>query len=245
MKLGQDLFHVDHIYCMRFALHEETIGHVPHICVVANSVHNQHSELPPEGVEIFMDVLGVNLNCAQFVREKPMTWTIRRSWHTFLYRQEVIVSHQLNEYHPLEMVCLTTNRDSTVQKVEYALKAHLSLLVAHPQHFLRAPQGGVFVINVDAIIKGIDKNAARMFDEAILHKLSRTPFDGLPSLEGDFDGLYGIVLQRDIGIIALQSKIEGLIKQVCNLKDLEGVHYEVVTTKLKQVESSDGCNHKN
>ena len=53
---------------------------------------------------------------------------------------------------------------------------------------------GVFVFNADAVIKEVDNNDARVFDKSILDKVSRTPFDGLPYLKGDFDSLYTTIL---------------------------------------------------
>jgi len=86
---------------------------------------------------------------------------------------------------------------------------------------LRAPQGGISVFNADAIIQEVDKNVARVFGKAILDKVSRTPFDELPSLKGDFDSLYAIILQRGVNVTPLDSKVEGLIKQACDFKDLQ------------------------
>ncbi|KAJ8424708.1 hypothetical protein Cgig2_025457 [Carnegiea gigantea] len=72
--------------------------------------------------------------------------------------------------------------------------------------------------------------------------VSRAPFDGLPSLKGDFDSLYATILQRGVNVTPLESKVEGLIKQACKLDEasqrlnIEGIHYEAKTTELKQVE---------
>ncbi|KAJ8422680.1 hypothetical protein Cgig2_000898 [Carnegiea gigantea] len=126
-----------------------------------------------------------------------------------------------------------------------------------PKHPLRAPQGGISIFSADAIIKEV-------FDKAILDKVSRIPFNGLSSLKGDFDSLYATILQRGVDVTLLESKVEGLIKQACDFKDMqysyssrtsaeeqdshcmeashqlntEGAHYEVKATKLKQVEST-------
>jgi len=86
---------------------------------------------------------------------------------------------------------------------------------------LRAPQGGIFIFNTDAVIKEVDENAARVFGKAIFDKVSRTLFDGLPSLKGNFDSLYAIILQRGVNVTPLESKVEGLVKQVCDFKDLQ------------------------
>ncbi|KAJ8423785.1 hypothetical protein Cgig2_018444 [Carnegiea gigantea] len=52
-----------------------------------------------------------------------------------------------------------------------------------------------------------------------------TPFDGLPSLKGDFDSLYATILQRGIDITPLETKVEGLIKQACDFKDLQQSYF--------------------
>ncbi|KAJ8422335.1 hypothetical protein Cgig2_015890 [Carnegiea gigantea] len=147
-------------------------------------------------------------------------------------------------------------------EVESIRRVNAPLLVSHPQRSLRAPQGGIFVFNVEAVIKEVDK--------AILDKVCCTPFDGLPSLKGNFDSLYATILQRGVHVTPLESKVEGLIKQVCDFKDLQqsysgrtaakehdtcrmevqgkldeasrwlntkGAHYEAKMVELKHVES--------
>ncbi|KAJ8428075.1 hypothetical protein Cgig2_006798 [Carnegiea gigantea] len=74
------------------------------------------------------------------------------------------------------------------------VEANAPSLVPHPQHPLRAPQGGISIFNAITIMKEVDKNAARVFGKAILDKVSRFPFYGLPSLKGDFDNLYATIL---------------------------------------------------
>jgi len=60
-----------------------------------------------------------------------------------------------------------------------------------------------------------------MSGKAIPNKISRTPFDGLPSLKGDYDSLYVTILQIGVDVTPLESKLKGLIKQVCDFKDLQ------------------------
>ncbi|KAJ8438124.1 LOW QUALITY PROTEIN: hypothetical protein Cgig2_033003 [Carnegiea gigantea] len=113
-------------------------------------------------------------------------------------------------------VCSSDN-----DEVESIRRVNAPSLVPHPQRPLRASQGGISVFNAEAVIREVDKNAAQIFDKAILDKVCRTLFDGLPSLKGDFDSLYGIILQRGVDVIHLESKVEGLIKQACDFKDLQ------------------------
>jgi len=57
----------------------------------------------------------------------------------------------------------------------------------------------------------VDKIAAWVFSQAILDKVSYTPCDGLPSLKGDFDILYVVIVQRGVDVSSLQNKVEGPI----------------------------------
>ena len=99
------------------------------------------------------------------------------------------------------------------------VNAHSS--VPLPQRPLKAPEGEISVFNADAFIKEVDRNAARVLGKAVLDKVCRTPFDGLPSLRGDFDSLYVTILQRGVDVTPLESKVEGLIRQACDFKDLQ------------------------
>jgi len=74
---------------------------------------------------------------------------------------------------------------------------------------LRAPRGGISVFNTDAIIKELDKNATWAFSKVRLHEVSCTPFDGLPSLKGDFDSLYATILQRGVDVTPQRARLKG------------------------------------
>ncbi|KAJ8421805.1 hypothetical protein Cgig2_016543 [Carnegiea gigantea] len=106
-------------------------------------------------------------------------------------------------------------------EVESIRRVNAPSLVPRPQRPLRAPQGGISVFNVEVVIKEVDKNAARVFSKAILDKVCRILFDGLPSLKGDFDSLYATILQRGVDVTLLESKVKGLIKQACDFKELQ------------------------
>ncbi|KAJ8447007.1 hypothetical protein Cgig2_033576 [Carnegiea gigantea] len=107
------------------------------------------------------------------------------------------------------------------EEVESIRRVNAHSPVPCPQRPLKVPQGGIFVFDADAFIKEVDKNAARVLGKAILDKVCRTPFDGLPYLRGNFDSLYATILQRDVDVAPLESKVEGLIGQACNFKDLQ------------------------
>ncbi|KAJ8427024.1 hypothetical protein Cgig2_001047 [Carnegiea gigantea] len=101
-------------------------------------------------------------------------------------------------------------------EVESIRKVNAHSPVPCPQRPLKVPQGGISVFDADAFIKEVDKNAARVLGKAILDKVCRTLFDRLPSLRGDFDSLYATILQRGV-----DSRVEGLIRQACDFKDLQ------------------------
>ena len=61
--------------------------------------------------------------------------------------------------------------------------------------------------------------------------MSCTFFDRLPSLKGDFDSLYFIILQKGVDITPLENKVEELIKQACDLKDLQESYSDRMTTE--------------
>ncbi|KAJ8422003.1 hypothetical protein Cgig2_020467 [Carnegiea gigantea] len=106
-------------------------------------------------------------------------------------------------------------------EVESIRKVNAHSPVPCPQRPLKVPQGGISVFDADAFIKEVDKNAARVLGKAILDKVCRTPFDRLPSLRGDFDSLYATILQRGVDVTPLESRVEGLIRQACDFKDLQ------------------------
>ncbi|KAJ8423106.1 hypothetical protein Cgig2_004704 [Carnegiea gigantea] len=92
-------------------------------------------------------------------------------------------------------------------------------------------KGGTSFFNVDAVTKEVGKNAAWMFSQATLDKVSRTPFDGLP-FKGNFDSLYAIILQRGIGVNPLENEDSCCIEAQGKLDNAPGwlntadIHYE-------------------
>ncbi|KAJ8438632.1 hypothetical protein Cgig2_017970 [Carnegiea gigantea] len=78
----------------------------------------------------------------------------------------------------LKGLCSPNNDEAKSAPKAYALS-----LEPYPRCPLRTPQGGVYVFNVDAVVKVVNKNVAWDFSQATLNKVSYGPFDGLPSLE--------------------------------------------------------------
>ncbi|KAJ8426500.1 hypothetical protein Cgig2_020470 [Carnegiea gigantea] len=69
----------------------------------------------------------------------------------------------------------------------------------------------VSVFNVDAIIREVNKNRARMTVQVILDKVFRTPFERLHYLKGEFDSLYNLINERGGDATPLKDKVERLI----------------------------------
>ncbi|KAJ8431389.1 hypothetical protein Cgig2_022614 [Carnegiea gigantea] len=113
---------------------------------------------------------------------------------------------------PIEVCELSTKKGESDHANFKEELGHIPLLSGMPRlpHPLRAPQGVVFVFNTDAV--------ARVFGQAILDKVSRTPFDGLQSLKGDFNSFYATILQVGVDITPSENKVKGLIRQACGLK---------------------------
>ncbi|KAJ8443803.1 hypothetical protein Cgig2_017284 [Carnegiea gigantea] len=69
------------------------------------------------------------------------------------------------------MDILNSEPNPTECMVESIHRVNAPSLVPRPQCPLRAPQGGISIFNVEAVIKEVDKNAARVFGKAILDKV--------------------------------------------------------------------------
>ncbi|KAJ8435728.1 hypothetical protein Cgig2_017707 [Carnegiea gigantea] len=172
-------------------------------------------ELPPKGVENIMDILGVDPNLTKCIRESG---NVNFNEGLFLCHWEV-------------SICFPKNDEA-----KSTPKAHALLLVPYPLHSLRARQEDVSIFNVDVVIEDVNKNVSQAFGPAILNKVSGTPFDGLPSFKGDIQQSFTLIVQREIDITPLESKVERLVKQACDLKDLQQNYSGQTTT-----EEQDSC----
>jgi len=83
--------------------------------------------------------------------------------------------------------------------------------VSPPQRGSRASQD-VFVFNVDAIIREVNKSRARMIVQVILDKVLHTPFDRLHCLKGELDSLYDLINERGGDTTPLKNKVKRLIQ---------------------------------
>ncbi|KAJ8442617.1 hypothetical protein Cgig2_008393 [Carnegiea gigantea] len=109
----------------------------------------------------------------------------------------------------------------------------------------------------DDKVESIHRANAPSLVKAILDKVSRTPFDGLPSLKGDFDSLYATIIQRGVNVTLLQSRVKGTYNRAPSVEHLlknkiavawrcgkldkashrlniKGNHYETKAAELKQ-----------
>ncbi|KAJ8430731.1 LOW QUALITY PROTEIN: hypothetical protein Cgig2_001304 [Carnegiea gigantea] len=163
---------------------------------------SQVSKSFPEGAENLMDILDAEPNPIEYMQRYEFqrgigthSSAIVNSILSVDWTNTIICGLRLDG---LKGVC------SSKDDVESIHRANAPSLVPCSQYLLR-----------------VDKNAAWVFGKGILDKVSRTRFDGLPSLEGVFDILYATILQRGVDVTPLESKVKGLIKQACDFKDLQ------------------------
>lgn len=72
-----------------------------------------------------------------------------------------------------------------------------------------------------------------MTGQVILDKVLRTPFEKLHYLRGEFDSLYNLINERGGDAAPLKNKIERLIHQACDLKDLQESYSDRMTTEVR------------
>jgi len=112
-------------------------------------------------------------------------------------------------------VCTPSDND----EVEFIPEADASP-VPPPQRGPNISQD-VSVIDVDGVIREVNKSGAQMTGQVILDKVLRTPFERLHCLKGEFDSFYSLINERGGYATSLKNKVERLIQQANDLKDLE------------------------
>jgi len=123
--------------------------------------------------------------------------------------------------------------------------------VPPPQHRSKASQD-VSVFIVDAVIKEVNKSGAWMTGQVILDKVLHTPFERLHCLKGEFDSLYDLINERGGDATPLKNKVEKLIQQANDLKDIpesysDRMTFEVRESRRREVGSTldEGSNRLN
>ncbi|KAJ8425372.1 LOW QUALITY PROTEIN: hypothetical protein Cgig2_003650 [Carnegiea gigantea] len=183
------------------------------ITIVCDPSTEKVIKLPPYGTENIMDILDAKPNPTECIGKSNDVHFKEELAHVPLpSRSQYFPSIGRKPLDGLKGV-----RSPNDDKVESIHRANAPSLAPRPQHPLRALQRGISVFNVDAVIKEVDKSATWAFDKTIPDKVSRTLFDGLPSLKGN---LYATILQRGADVTPLESNVEGLIKQACDFRDL-------------------------
>ncbi|KAJ8426509.1 hypothetical protein Cgig2_013192 [Carnegiea gigantea] len=92
----------------------------------------------------------------------------------------------------------------------------------------------VSVFNVNAVIREVNKSGARMTGQVILDNVLRTPFERLHCLKGEFDSLYDLIHERGGDATLLKNKVERLVHQACNLKDLQESYSDRMTIEVRE-----------
>ena len=91
----------------------------------------------------------------------------------------------------LKSVCTLSDNDE-LESIPKAVALH----VPPPQPRTGASQA-IFVFNIDAVIREVNKSGAPMTGQVILDKVLRTPFERLHCLKGEFDSLYDLINDRE------------------------------------------------
>ena len=73
-----------------------------------------------------------------------------------------------------------------------------------------------------------------MIGQVILDKVLRTPFERLHYLKGEFDSLYDLINDRGGDASPLKNKVEKLIQQANDLKDLQDSYSDRVTSEVRE-----------
>ncbi|KAJ8435490.1 hypothetical protein Cgig2_033229 [Carnegiea gigantea] len=92
----------------------------------------------------------------------------------------------------------------------------------------------VLVFNAHAVIREVNKSGARMTGQVILDKVLRTPFERLHCLKGEFDSLYDFIHERGGDATLLKNKVERLIHQAGDLKDLQESYSDRMTIEVRE-----------
>jgi len=92
----------------------------------------------------------------------------------------------------------------------------------------------VSVFNIDAIIGEVNKSGAQMTGQVILDKVLCTLFERLHCLKGEFDSRYDLINERGADGTPLKNKVESLIQQANNLKDLQESYSDRMTSKVQE-----------
>ncbi|KAJ8420964.1 LOW QUALITY PROTEIN: hypothetical protein Cgig2_019213 [Carnegiea gigantea] len=75
-----------------------------------------------------------------------------------------------------------------------------------------------------------------MTGQVILNKVFRTPFERVHYLKGEFDSLYSLINERRGHATPLKDRVERLIHQTCDLKDLQESYSDRMTIKSRRIE---------
>ncbi|KAJ8438376.1 LOW QUALITY PROTEIN: hypothetical protein Cgig2_006294 [Carnegiea gigantea] len=100
----------------------------------------------------------------------------------------------------------------------------------------------VSVFDIDAVIREVNKSRARMTAQVIMDKVFHTPFERLHCVKGDFDSLYNLINARGGDATPLKNKVEKLIHQACDLKDLQNSYSEGMITESRHIELDSKLN---
>ncbi|KAJ8443564.1 LOW QUALITY PROTEIN: hypothetical protein Cgig2_020651 [Carnegiea gigantea] len=210
--------------------------------------------LPPDGVQNIMDILDCDPSPTECMDKLAHVPLLLRS-HCF---PSIDHLQSLGSDFLGNDLCPMTRGVFVPQMMMIKLNAPRVPLPLRPP---RASQD-VSVFNIDAVIREVNKSRARMIGQVVLDKVFCAPFKMLHCHKGEFNNLYDLINKRGGDATPLKSKVERLIHQARDLKDLqqsysnrmtshrgrilneasqqldvESTHYNALKAKLGQVES--------
>lgn len=118
-------------------------------------------------------------------------------------------------------------------KMKHSL-ALRQMLYECPLHYaLQEELHKIFLSSTLIAIREVNKSGARMTGQVILDKVFRTPFERLHCFKGEFDSLYDLINERGGDAIPLKNKVQRLIHQAHDLKDLQESYSNRMTTEVR------------
>ncbi|KAJ8436100.1 hypothetical protein Cgig2_011922 [Carnegiea gigantea] len=181
---------------------------------------------PPDGAENIMDILDCDLSpTAYMVESGDMNFKEKLAYVPLPLGSHCFPSIEHLSFLGQDFLGDDDEAEST-PKVD-------APQVLPPSRLSRATPD-VLVFNVDVVIREVNKSGARMMGQVILDKVLRTPFERLYCLKGEFDSLYDLIHERGGDATPLKNKVERLVHQACDLKDLQESYSGRMTIEVRE-----------
>ncbi|KAJ8432645.1 LOW QUALITY PROTEIN: hypothetical protein Cgig2_011811 [Carnegiea gigantea] len=181
---------------------------------------------PPDGAENIMDILDCDPSPAACMGESgDMNFKEKMAYVPLPSRSHCFPSIE-------HLSSLGQDFLSDDDEAESTPKVGAPQVLPPPRLSRATPDVSVF--NVNVVIREVNKSGARMTGQVILDKVLRTPFERLHCLKGEFDSLYDLIHERGGDATLLKNKVERLVHQACDLKDLQESYSDRMTIEVRE-----------